>query len=120
MFIPNMSLVSRQWVLSFCDWRTPNSFPVEAQNPMQVVQICWKGTCFSKLSYAKHLQEDCRPTASLDHGLKTTGSIGGNAGIRIFSPTYLVLLDVYRAFQRMKYRKKKSISVKSCKVFLLV
>lgn len=28
-------------------------------------------------------------------------------GIRIFSPTYLVLLDVYWAFLRTEYRKKK-------------
>lgn len=106
IFIPNMTLVSRQWVLNFYDWRTPNSLPVEAQNPMQIVWICWKGTWFAKLSYAKHLQEDCRPTDSLDHGLKTIRSSGVNAGIRIFSRTYLVLLDVYRAFLRMKYRKK--------------
>lgn len=54
--------------------RAPNSFPVEAQNPMQIVQMCWKESCFSQFSLEKHFQEDCRSADFLDHGLKTTGS----------------------------------------------
>lgn len=52
--IPNMTSVSWQWVWNFNDWRISYSFPVEAQNSIQIIWICWKGTCFCKLSYARH------------------------------------------------------------------
>lgn len=80
------SLTSRQGVLNFCDWRTPNSFPVEAQNPMQIVQICWKGTCFSKLSWAKHVQEDCRPLILLTNAWKPQEVVVLMQGSEYFLP----------------------------------
>lgn len=64
--MPIVTMENRQCFLNLSGGRTPYSFSMEAQNPIRIVQICRKRTCFSKLFDLKHLQEDCRPTDSVD------------------------------------------------------
>lgn len=91
--MPIVTMENRQCFLNPSDGRTPYSFSMEAQNPIQIIQICQKRTCFSKLFDLKHLQEDWDPLILWT--LKATGSRGVNTGIRIFSPTFIRCLQSF-------------------------